>query len=620
MSSTADFANTGGTDASSADNIPVGGDVLTALTMHQVRGLAASDVAQMSVETFDSEIGANFRYLSLSAIAGVAGGQLASLSPAELSTLRPARIAGLSISTINALSPLQIGAWTRPQVHALTQAQVEGLGQNLFEAIDPSDFSPWQIRQFTASQASSLSSQQLKDFTRPALAAIDAADLTGAQIAALDASTVATMNVKTFDAVVAPNLSLISNSAFAAISTADVASLTPSQLAAFTGRQDSVAGLNTTNPVLADVVAHESNGALSYAGMLQVLQDAASGGMNATTWTGLQTLAQDLNIAGGISASAYVQQIAQDVINGNSANAYWNGGADTASALGNLSASSTQAQFDELIGKWFLGSDLPAIDASTLLGDDVQVGYAAFNLPLWNSGGPSINDINQGMVGDCYFLSALGEVALQDPTAIKDMIQATGNGDFSVEFQVNGKADYVTVNDELPTYASGSTIFDKPNGTLWAPLVEKAFAELMEQTSVIPGTEFNQNGDAYQDIAGGWSQSLTEITGQGINQYSLYATESASNLTSVLKTLQSALSGHQEVMMATSDKAVSGNLVADHMFMVTGVNATAGTVTLQNPWGIDGPSNMQMTFSAQVSTLATDGASLFSTTGKSVYG
>ena len=204
--------------------------------------------------------------------------------------------------------------------------------------------------------------------------------------------------------------------------------------------------------------------------MLAVLDDAAANGMSATTYSGLTSLASELNVSGGISCSAYVQQLANDVISGNSANAYWNGGADAASALGNLSASSSQAQFDELIGKWFLGTDLPAIDSQILLGGDFQTAYQAFNLPLWGAGGPSINDVNQGEVGDCYFLASLGEVAMQDPQSIEDMISENSNGAYAVEFRINGKADYVTVNDELPTFASnGNTIFAKSGGRALGP-------------------------------------------------------------------------------------------------------------------------------------------------------
>ena len=106
--------------------------------------------------------------------------------------------------------------------------------------------------------------------------------------------------------------------------------------------------------------------------MLTILQDAAVGGMTATKFSALQTLASMLNQPGGITTSAYVQQIADDVIDGNSANAYWNGGSSTATPLGNLSATSTQTQVNELIGKWFLGTDLPSLSVSAIGESNLQ--------------------------------------------------------------------------------------------------------------------------------------------------------------------------------------------------------------------------------------------------------
>ena len=77
-------------------------------------------------------------------------------------------------------------------------------------------------------------------------------------------------------------------------------------------------------------------------------------------------------------------------------------------------------------------------------------------LPLYGpSGAPTIQDVNQGYLGDCYFLSSLGEVALQDPSAIENMIASNGNGTYSVRFYVNGKPDYATVNSQLPVMGGG---------------------------------------------------------------------------------------------------------------------------------------------------------------------
>ena len=172
--------------------------------------------------------------------------------------------------------------------------------------------------------------------------------------------------------------------------------------------------------IAADVSKLMVNNSLSYNAMLTILQDAAVGGMTATKFSTLQTLASMFNQPNGVTVSSYVQQIADDVIGGNSANAYWNGGSSTAVALGNLSAASTQTQVNELIGKWFLGTDLPSLSVSAIGEANYNPTYQADTQPLFGaSGTPNYLDVNQGYLGDCYFVSSLAETALQDPSVIE---------------------------------------------------------------------------------------------------------------------------------------------------------------------------------------------------------
>jgi hypothetical protein len=374
--------------------------------------------------------------------------------------------------------------------------------------------------------------------------------------------------------------------------------------------------------VISDFQSQTHSGFVSYNGLLKLLQDAASGGMTAGKFAALNVIAGELNATGGVATLAYDQQIFNDVVTGNSANAYWTGGASSRTALGNLTATSSATQVDELIGKWFLGTDLPnpAIPNFT-----VPTAYQTQSAPLFGaSGAPKITDVNQGATGDCYFLASLAEIAQQDPTAIEHMIKSNGNGTYSVEFQVGGKADYVTVNNQLDNLTDGWTmsdnqtlLFDNGYGASWSALIEKAYAELNEQTGAMHGAD-GAAANSYNDISGGWASVIGELTGQSVTNYWTYAGESASSTTQLLTTLQAALAQGQDVDMGTSGKAVaaSTNLVASHMFAVIGVNATAGTVTLYNPWGQNG-GNMPAEFTISIGTIVADGATFAATTGKS---
>jgi len=370
-----------------------------------------------------------------------------------------------------------------------------------------------------------------------------------------------------------------------------------------------------------DVAKDLQSGSLSYSADLSILEDAANGGMTASKFSTLQTFASELNTAGGISVSPYVQQITDDVVFGNSANATWNGGAATATKLGNLTAASTQTQADDLIGEWFLGTNLPSLNLAPVDQENLNPTYRTSTLPLYGpSGAPTIQDVNQGYLGDCYFLSSLGEVALQDPSAIENMISANGNGTYSVRFFVNGQPDYVTVNSQLPLmtgyqWANGSQL-EFANGKTddWVALVEKAYAKLNAQTNAPHGMELNSASDSYAGITAGNGSALTLITDQSETPTTLSPGASASSLGSILKNLASSFSAGEEVLMSTPWWS-SGNLVGDHMYMVTGVNATTGALTIRNPWNTAYSGSLSMNFTETIQQLAANNCTLWVTSG-----
>jgi hypothetical protein len=379
------------------------------------------------------------------------------------------------------------------------------------------------------------------------------------------------------------------------------------------------------NPgIEADVAKDLQSGSLSYSADLSILEDAAVGGMTASKFSTLQTFASELNTTGGISVSPYVQQITDDVIFGNSANATWNGGAATATALGSLTAASTQTQADDLIGGWFLGTNLPSLNLAPVGQENLNPTYKTSTLPLYGaSGAPTYQDVNQGYLGDCYFLSSLGEVALKDPSAIENMISANGNGTYSVRFFVNGQPDYVTVNSQLPVmggyeWANGSQL-EFANGKTddWVALVEKAYAQLNAQTNAPHGMELNSASDSYAGITAGNGSALTLVTDQPETGTSLYANESTSALGSILANLASSFSAGEEVLMSTPWNS-SGNLVADHMYMVTGVNAATGALTIHNPWNTAYSGSLSMSFTETIQQLAANNCTLWVTSGHPV--
>lgn len=86
----------------------------------------------------------------------------------------------------------------------------------------------------------------------------------------------------------------------------------------------------------------------------------------------------------------------------------------------------------------------------------------------------SSDAINQGRVGNCYFLSTLATLADNRPEAIRDMIEDTGNGVFKVTFPGDRENPvYVSTPSDI-----NISQFNRANAKgIWPNILEKAFGK-----------------------------------------------------------------------------------------------------------------------------------------------
>ncbi len=185
-----------------------------------------------------------------------------------------------------------------------------------------------------------------------------------------------------------------------------------------------------------------------------------------------------------------VADLAKNVVAYNPANFNYHGQALL--STGQLAAGDPAGKLGDLVGKWFYGDDLPKIGVGGAT-------YKAAAGTLFGPNGPQASDVAQGAAGDCYFLSNLGEAALQSPQTIKNMFIANSDGTYTVRFFEYDKANktmepqYVTVNRDLPVNAKGEFVYanamfggkqtnvTNPTNILWVALAEKAYAQLAEE-------------------------------------------------------------------------------------------------------------------------------------------
>jgi hypothetical protein len=301
-----------------------------------------------------------------------------------------------------------------------------------------------------------------------------------------------------------------------------------------------------------------TDGQLSRSDMMSVLRDTKDDSVvDADELTDLRAIVSN---ASRFNMQDYVRVLSNKIVNGDVANQKYQG-----SVLGNLSAGNSDTQIENLIGKWFLGSDRPQSSYT----------YQYFNQPLF-ANGIKPDDVKQGQVGDCYFLSTLAAIANEQPNYLEDMFIDNGDNTFTVRFFNKGVADYVTVDRYLPKAWWGAA-YANASQEMWVALAEKAYAQLAESGWSRSATSTN----SYTSISGGWmSWVIPQVTGMSVG--GKYVSTSS-------------LTKDRLIELSNSNKLLTvgfvyGTVEADgivngHAYTITSYDAATNKFFLRNPWG-----------------------------------
>jgi hypothetical protein len=291
--------------------------------------------------------------------------------------------------------------------------------------------------------------------------------------------------------------------------------------------------------------------------MIDVLRETKDyGSMTGTELIGVR------KVVSSLSMPEYVRNLADKVVNGDPAN--------TRSGLGNLYGGVSGGRVESLVGKWFYGSDRP----------DAAGTYQYASGSLFQNG-ISMFDVDQGGVGDCYFIATLGAAARDKSHVISNMFIDNGDGTFTVRFfKPDGSRDYLTVDRYLPTNAGGNAIYagwnggdhTESNNELWVALAEKAYAQLNES-----GWIGQDNTNSYAGISGGWMDNV-------INQISGYSTTSK-NATAMTEAEAIDLVNSSKMLTVGFVDGTIPGVVNNHAYTVSSYNPWTGKFRLHNPWG-----------------------------------
>jgi hypothetical protein len=198
----------------------------------------------------------------------------------------------------------------------------------------------------------------------------------------------------------------------------------------------------------------------------------------------------------------------------------------------------------------------------------------------------SVNDLHQGQLGDCFLISSIGELAINAPSTISNMIHVNANGTETVTLYTDQsghlptfgtsafKTDAITVSNTFSSAAVNNGATQDVVGNLkeiWPQVLEKAVATL---------------DGGYSAIASGGNPviAMEELTGHAA------AYMSPSALTQIgLKAMLAA--GDLITMDTSSQSNLPYNLVSNHAYMMEAMTTSNGTAMVQlgNPWGTDQP-------------------------------
>ena len=199
------------------------------------------------------------------------------------------------------------------------------------------------------------------------------------------------------------------------------------------------------------------------------------------------------------------------------------------------------------------------------------------NASFWGTG-PTMSDINQGQVADCFFLAGLQTLANSNPSSLRQMAVDLGDGTYAVQFKRGGTTTYVRVDGDLPSngYYANGLMYEHPgaSGDIWAAVMEKAYAE------------YRTGGWNYSTLNEGYFGSVFSDLGVG---YSAFGAGGAN-----FNNIVNALNSGKGVTIGTNNGIVGGApLIGDHTYTVTAAWNSGGVqyVQLRNPWGYDGAGN-----------------------------
>jgi fibronectin type 3 domain-containing protein len=216
-----------------------------------------------------------------------------------------------------------------------------------------------------------------------------------------------------------------------------------------------------------------------------------------------------------------------------------------------------------------LGAALPNPTDS---GTTIKVNHSLFGTA------PIADDINQGSVGDCYFLSTLAAFAGTKPSVLTEAAVDMGDGTYVVRYVNSSNAtSFVRVTNDFPAgYFPGGLAYEHPGttGDIWGLVMEKAYAY------------FRTGANTYSSLNSGWMGTVDMQLGVSSNTFFM-SSETGSAFYNMVST---SLASGKPITLGTYNPQT---LVNNHAYTLVSVSVDGNGVAhyvVRNPWGVSGDS------------------------------
>jgi len=205
--------------------------------------------------------------------------------------------------------------------------------------------------------------------------------------------------------------------------------------------------------------------------------------------------------------------------------------------------------------------------------------------------GASRFDINQGSLGDCWFLAAVACLSQQKNLLYRvvppdQSFHDNYCGAFHFYFWTDGKWTEVIIDDRLPSH-NGKLLYmhSTESNEFWSSLLEKAYAKLFGSYETLKG---GQTIEALEDFTGGVTEliDLQDLTPPNLFQVMLKGYER-----------QSLMGCSIQADPGSIEARLDNGLIIGHAYSVTGVmmvdidtpngKEKVKLIRIRNPWGDD---------------------------------